>query len=201
MGRRCAEVPAQRGLRPWLSVIAGGDRWCRMLGRRCWCRPRDAAGWRESCRRGWDRGGGRWQRTIRARSCWISRSRSRSAGTRPADVAVLRAQPGVFGRLASDPTVSRLIAWLAEDADAALAAITAARATARERVWSWAGAPVQDGWVVIDLDATLVTAHSDQEDADGRRPASQAPSRGSWAVSRHSHREWAGITPRRVTTP
>jgi len=61
--------------------------------------------------------------------------------------------------------VSRLIARLAEDSEAALAAIIGARARARERVWNWAGAPVQDGRVVIDLDATLVTAHSDKEDA------------------------------------
>jgi hypothetical protein len=54
---------------------------------------------------------------------------------------------------------------LAEDADAALGAISGARAAARERVWGWAGAPIQDGRVVIDLDATLVTAHSEKEDA------------------------------------
>jgi hypothetical protein len=81
------------------------------------------------------------------------------------DIAVLRAQPGVFGLVASDPTVSRLIARLAADADDAVAAISTARAAARERVWSIAGAPVQDGRVVIDLDATLVTAHSDKQDA------------------------------------
>ena len=86
-------------------------------------------------------------------------------GDAACDVALLRAQPGVFGLVASDPTVSRLIATLAEDADAALAAISAARATARERVWNRAGAPTQDGQVVIDLDATLLTAHSDKEDA------------------------------------
>jgi hypothetical protein len=61
--------------------------------------------------------------------------------------------------------VSRLITRLAADADDALAAIAAARAGARERVWHHAGAPVQQGQVVIDLDATLVTAHSDKEDA------------------------------------
>jgi len=44
-----------------------------------------------------------------------------------ADVAVLRSQPRVFGPVASDPTVSRLIAALAADAPAALAAIAAAR--------------------------------------------------------------------------
>ena len=45
-----------------------------------------------------------------------------------ADVNLLRAEPGVFGRVASDPTVSRLIDTLAADADRALAAIEAARA-------------------------------------------------------------------------
>ncbi len=62
-------------------------------------------------------------------------------GDAACDVAVLRAQPGVFGSVASDPTVSRLITRLAEDVDGALAAISAARAVARERVWNWAGAP------------------------------------------------------------
>lgn len=42
-----------------------------------------------------------------------------------ADIAQLRAQPGVFGPVASDPTVSRLIATLAADAPAALAATAA----------------------------------------------------------------------------
>ncbi len=59
----------------------------------------------------------------------------------------------------------QLIARLAEDPDGALGAISAARAVARERVWNWAGAPTQDGQVVIDLDATLLTAHSEKEDA------------------------------------
>jgi hypothetical protein len=81
-------------------------------------------------------------------------------GDAAADIAVLRAQPGVFGPVASDPTVSRLITALATDAEDALAAINGARATARERVWSWVGAPAQDARVVIDLDATLVIAHS-----------------------------------------
>ena len=61
--------------------------------------------------------------------------------------------------------VSRLIARLAQDADGALGAISSARAVARERVWNWVGAPTQDGQVVIDLDATLLTAHSEKQDA------------------------------------
>ena len=86
-------------------------------------------------------------------------------GDAACDVAVLRAQPGVFGPVASDPTVSRLIARLAQDVQATLAAIATARAAARERVWRVVGAPTQDGRVVIDLDATLVPAHSDKQDA------------------------------------
>jgi Transposase DDE domain group 1 len=86
-------------------------------------------------------------------------------GDAACDIAVLRAQPGLFGLVASDPTVSRLVRSLAEDSDVALEAIASARALARERVWAWAGAPRQQGQVVIDLDATLVIAYSEKEDA------------------------------------
>jgi Transposase DDE domain group 1 len=44
-----------------------------------------------------------------------------------ADVALLRSEPGVFGLVASDPTVSRTIDRLAQDATAALTAIDTAR--------------------------------------------------------------------------
>jgi DDE family transposase len=82
-----------------------------------------------------------------------------------ADIAVVRVQPGVFGVVASDPTVSRLVSTLAEDVDAALEAISAARAVARARVWDRIGAPIQDGRVVLDLAATLITAFSEKEAA------------------------------------
>ncbi len=59
-------------------------------------------------------------------------------GTCLADIAVLREQAGVFGPVASDPTVSRAIDTLAADAPAALAAIAAARAAAHARVWAQA---------------------------------------------------------------
>jgi len=63
-----------------------------------------------------------------------------------ADIALLRAQPGVFGLVASDPTVSRLIARLAADTDRALAAIRGARAKARAWVWAKAGTPRIKVW-------------------------------------------------------
>src|SRR4051794_41900424 len=48
-----------------------------------------------------------------------------------ADIAGLRAQPELFGQVASDPTVSRLIETLAQQPGAAIAALRAARAAAR----------------------------------------------------------------------
>jgi hypothetical protein len=88
-----------------------------------------------------------------------------------ADIALLRAQPDLFGPVASDPTVSRLIDRLAQDetkALKALKALRAARALARQRAWDLAGtrAPGTDGELIpIDLDATIVIAHSDKEHA------------------------------------
>ncbi len=83
-----------------------------------------------------------------------------------ADVALLREEPGVFGSVASDPTVSRLFTTLAADAPTALRAINTARAAARQVAWAHAGAHAPDHDIsaekplIIDLDATLVTAHS-----------------------------------------
>jgi Transposase DDE domain group 1 len=85
-----------------------------------------------------------------------------------ADVAVLRAQPQLFGPVASDPVVSRLIARLAADAPRPLTAIRVARAAARERAWALAGAAAPGaagGLVPLDVDATIVTSCSEKEQA------------------------------------
>ncbi|GGN99012.1 IS1380 family transposase [Microbispora bryophytorum] len=85
-----------------------------------------------------------------------------------ADIAMLRAQPEVFGPIASDPTVSRLIDRLAADPVRALKAIRTARAAARQRAWTLAGphAPGADGEpICLDIDATIVIAHSDKDQA------------------------------------
>jgi Transposase DDE domain group 1 len=85
-----------------------------------------------------------------------------------ADIAVLREQPQLAGPVASDPVVSRLISTLAADLPRALKAIRSARAAARERAWALAGAAAPGaggGLVVVDLDATIVIAHSDKEQA------------------------------------
>jgi hypothetical protein len=86
-----------------------------------------------------------------------------------ADVALLRAEPGVFGAVASDPTVSLIIDALAADAPRALKAIDTARVSARSQVWALAGEHAPDRGIaaerplIIDTDATLITAHSDKE--------------------------------------
>ncbi|MEU1134378.1 IS1380 family transposase [Streptomyces sp. NPDC005900] len=90
-----------------------------------------------------------------------------------ADLAVLRDQAGVFGPVASTPTAWRL---LADTNEAVLASLRAARATAREVAWLQAaetgeGIPAARAGVrelpglVLDLDATLITCHSEKEQA------------------------------------
>lgn len=82
-----------------------------------------------------------------------------------ADLAVVRAQPGLFGRVASDPTVSRLIDSLGADPQAAVAAIRRARAAARAAAWRHRSPVAGAGRVIADLDATIVLAHSEKQGA------------------------------------
>jgi Transposase DDE domain group 1 len=85
-----------------------------------------------------------------------------------ADVAVLRAEPGLAGPVAPDPVISRLVSALAAEGPGALRAIRQARAAARERAWALAGdrAPGAEGpLVTVDIDATIVLAHSEKQKA------------------------------------
>src|SRR5215218_681029 len=75
------------------------------------------------------------------------------------DLGVLRAQPELFGEVASTPTAWRGVERLATDPDG-LARLRAARAHARARAWA-AGAHPDVELLIIDADATLVLAHSD----------------------------------------
>jgi len=88
-------------------------------------------------------------------------------GDCPADVAAVRAAPGVYGRVASDATVCRTVAALAagDGGRAAVEAIWSALAAARAVAWRLGGAPLQDAMLVIDPDATLVSAYSAKQGA------------------------------------
>lgn len=61
-----------------------------------------------------------------------------------ADLAMLRCEAGVFGPVASDPTISRLIDTLAASGEKALQAIRSARSEVRCRAWSLAGKNAPD---------------------------------------------------------
>jgi hypothetical protein len=91
-----------------------------------------------------------------------------------AAVGVLEQSQVVCGPAASTATVWRVFDELDE---AALGRLAAARATQRRRVWAAlaarpAGFPwlevagqVWDGWIVVDVDASLVESHSDKQGA------------------------------------
>ncbi len=68
----------------------------------------------------------------------------------------------VFGAVASTTTLWRLVD---ERIDAAhLLAIRGARAYARQRAWAAGAAPDHDGWLHLDVDATITVDHSDNKE-------------------------------------
>ena len=88
-----------------------------------------------------------------------------------ADAAVVRSEPGVYGPVASEATISRTIAALAKNARKVERAVAAARKAARQAAWQRAGtdAPNHEisatNPVVVDIDATIILAHSQKEAA------------------------------------
>ena len=115
-----------------------------------------------------------------------------------ADVAVLRNQPDLFGDVASDPTVFRVVDSVHANG---LRNIAAARAKARARAWAAGAAP---GEIVIDIDGTLVDVHSDKQDATRPTSVGSGSTRSSPTSTRPAKRspvccEPAG--PGRTTPP
>lgn len=76
-----------------------------------------------------------------------------------ADLKVLRDQPELFGTVASDPTAWRVLDTIDGRVLHDLAAVRAAA-----RRWAWQ-AGMRPGWIVLDVDSTLVEAHSEKEGA------------------------------------
>ncbi|MEA2374260.1 MAG: hypothetical protein QOD53_723 [Thermoleophilaceae bacterium] len=79
------------------------------------------------------------------------------------DLGGVRDQAALFGQVASDSTAFRVIDRIAQD-PGLLDGLRVAHARARERVWKLTGAPAE---LTIDIDATLITAHSEKERASG----------------------------------
>jgi hypothetical protein len=80
-------------------------------------------------------------------------------GDAVSDIATLAEQSALFGAVCSVSTAARVVEAL--DADG-LERIRAARALVRERAWRVGAAPER---VIIDIDASLVTSHSEKEGA------------------------------------
>ena len=89
------------------------------------------------------------------------------------DLSLLWWDKEVFGPVAFDPMVSRLVGTLAYHVEAVEAAVNRARRTVRQRVWDLAGEHSPTAGIsaerplVIDIDATLVGVHLRQR---GGRP-------------------------------
>jgi hypothetical protein len=79
------------------------------------------------------------------------------------DLGAVRDQEALFGAVASDSTAFRVVDRIASE-PGLLDALRVAHARARERFWKLHGAPEH---VTIDIDATLITAHSEKEQAAG----------------------------------
>src|SRR4051794_6875902 len=77
------------------------------------------------------------------------------------DLVALGSQPALFGDVASISTARRVLLSVGE---AELDRLRAAPAQARARAWAAGAAPAE---VILDFDATPVTAHSDKEHAAG----------------------------------
>jgi hypothetical protein len=80
-----------------------------------------------------------------------------------ADLRAVRDQRSLFGPVASDATAFRVIDRLARD-PALLDALRGARARARVHVWDAGATPER---IVIDIDVTLISAHSEKDGATG----------------------------------
>ena len=79
------------------------------------------------------------------------------------DLGAVREQAPLFGAVASDSTAFRMVDRIAST-PGLLEAVRVAHARARERFWELHGAPER---LTLDVDATLITAHSEKEKAAG----------------------------------
>jgi hypothetical protein len=79
------------------------------------------------------------------------------------DLGAVREQEALFGAVASDSTAFRMVDRVASE-PGLLEALRSAHARARDRFWQMHRAPER---LTIDIDATLITAHSEKEKAAG----------------------------------
>lgn len=76
------------------------------------------------------------------------------------DLKALRDQPGLFGPVASTPTAWRVLDRVSQSH---LPMLRVGRALAREKAWAAGAAPDLSGELCLDIDASIVIAHSEKE--------------------------------------
>ena len=79
------------------------------------------------------------------------------------DLAALRDQPELFGAVCSTATAWRIVGQELPDDPRGIAALWSALARVREQAWALGAAPA--GPLILDVDGTLVEAHSDKQGA------------------------------------
>ena len=79
------------------------------------------------------------------------------------DLGTTREQDALFGSVASDSTALRIVEKIAST-PGMVDAVRDTHASARARFWELDGAPER---LTVDVDATLITAHSEKEQAAG----------------------------------
>jgi hypothetical protein len=96
-----------------------------------------------------------------------------AGGEHASDLDILRSSPGAFGQLPSNATVSRFFERTVTNPELFGYGFETLTRALRTRVWDAAGernpaltATAADP-LIIDIDATLVTSHSDKENVAG----------------------------------
>jgi hypothetical protein len=114
------------------------------------------------------------------------------------DLGAVREQDALFGKVASDSTAFRVIDRIASIRGMSNA-VREAHARARARFWELARAPER---LTLDVDATLITAHSEKEKAAGNLKAATGFTRCRSTSTRPARRS-AGCSDRGTpgTTP
>ncbi|MFS4491134.1 transposase [Dietzia kunjamensis] len=125
-----------------------------------------------------------------------------AGGDHLVDVRELAGADSIVGPVPSHATISRLLSTLTEDVDRVESAVHQAISHAREYVWNRAQhrpslrAPSAKTPIIIDYDATLITAHSGHSAEDDPRSQRLPPRKTSPGPHRRSRR-----IPRLPRTP
>jgi hypothetical protein len=112
------------------------------------------------------------------------------------DLQALGDQPAVFGPVASTPTAWGVLDRVSADH---LPLLRAGRGKARAAPWAAGAAPDLDGELCLDIDATIVVAHSEKElaTATWKKTFGHHPLLASWTAPRSRRtRRWPGSSGR-----